>query len=51
MCRETESPADRHKAKCSKDRFGETGIATTRQRDKQSKTGRATDTQQADGRA
>ena len=34
-----------------RDRFGETGIATNRQRDKQRKTGRAADTQQADGRA
>lgn len=51
VCGETESPADRSKAKHTKDRFGETGSATNRQRDKQRKTGRARDTQQADGGA
>lgn len=51
MCGETESPADRYTAKHTKDRFGETRIATNRQIDKQRKTGRAADTQQADGGA
>lgn len=44
VCGETKSPADRSKAKHTKDRFGETRSATNRQRDKQRKTGRAKDT-------
>lgn len=51
VCGETESPADRNKAKHTKDRTGETGSVTNRQKDKQRKTGRAKDTQQADGEA
>lgn len=47
-----ESSTDRNTSTHSEDRVGEMGgIATNRQRDKQRKTGRAADTQQADGGA